>query len=173
MLTRGTISYEGKRVYESVLSGRGGSKRWLLLNTGCHLLTVALSSSHWFPVKCIAKTRYVRLENDIGKSFFHQGSTVIPFVTRSTRDSRDACFLASVVSAIPCCVPARIEGTDGHVPTSQDDGDDNDFDEGNRSKRVDDQNEAKCEGTGNASARVSNCFAALHDVVVLNDEAGC
>ena len=39
----------GKRVYESVLSGRGGSKRWLLLNTGCHLLTVALSSSPLVP----------------------------------------------------------------------------------------------------------------------------
>ena len=52
---------------------------------------------------------------------------MIPFVARSTRDSRDAGFLASVVSAIPCCVPARIEGTNGHVPTtSQDDGDDND-----------------------------------------------
>lgn len=61
MLTRGhDHQLRGKTVRGSVLPGRGGggggSKRWL--NTGRHLLTVALSSSlHWFPVKCIAETR--------------------------------------------------------------------------------------------------------------------
>lgn len=47
-------------------------------------------------------------------------------MTRSTRDSCDVGSLASVVFVVPCCVPARIEGTNDHVPASQDDGDDND-----------------------------------------------
>lgn len=58
----------GKWIYESVLSGRGGSERWL--NTGCHLLTVALSSSHWFPVKCIAETRRSALKRHHHELFF-------------------------------------------------------------------------------------------------------
>lgn len=94
----------------SVLPGRGGgsSKRWL--NTGCHLLTVALSSSHWFPVKCIAETRRSAPKRHKHELIFEgiEGDSVRD--TIDARTGRDAGSRTCVVSVVSWCVSARIEG---------------------------------------------------------------
>lgn len=89
--------------------GGGGSKRWL--NTGRHLLTVALSSSHWFPVKCIAETRRSAPKRHKHELIFEgiEGDPVRD--TIDARTCRDACSRTCVVSVVSLCASSRIVST--------------------------------------------------------------
>lgn len=111
MLTRGlprSSSYEGKLCVDRCYPGRGGgSKRWL--NTGCHLLTAALSSSHWFPVKCIAETRRSAPKRHKHELIFEVNRGWSPSVTLSTRAGSRTC----VVSVVSWCVSAKKNRRDG------------------------------------------------------------
>lgn len=134
MLTRGhDHQLRGKTVRGSVLPGRGGggggSKRWL--NTGRHLLTVALSSSlHWFPVKCIAETRRSAPKRHKHELIFEgiEGRILVRD-TIDARTCRDAgsrkCVVSVVIVVCYFCRNRRGERST-YQRAFQDDGDDND-----------------------------------------------